>query len=318
MISPASNPGPRAACIRCRCAGRGARPVGRSDGQRGVTLVELMVGLAIGLLVVAAAMVGLLASRGISGSVGDASAIQQQAAYALRVIGLQLRETGSLYLNSNPNDPGDPDNALAAVGFEIRAAAGNGFDLNDTQQIINGADGKLTLGHARYKVRTTDESDATGQSLARNCVGGPGDASSDARVESIFEFDAAKGQLKCGGNGAASQPVIDHVADFQVRYLLPDASSTALDRTMTYVAAGSVINWSDVRAVEVCLVLYGSEPVGMPGGSTYVGCVGADGNPGSIDMTDTAQVGAARVNRMHMTFRNVFQLRSAGLASVPL
>lgn len=277
-----------------------------------------MVGLAVGLLVVAAATVALLASRGISGSVSDASNIQQQAAYALRVIGLQLRETGSLYLNPNPNDPGNPDNALAAVGFEIRAAAGNGFDLNNAQQIINGADDKLTLGHARYKVRTTDESDATGQSLARNCVGGPSDGSLDTRIESIFEFDAAKGQLKCGGNGAASQPIVDHVADFQVRYLLPDSSSTALNQAMTYVAAGSVANWSGVQAVEVCLVLYGNEPAAMPGGSTYAGCIGADGTPDSIDMTDSAQVGAARVNRMHMTFRNVFQLRSVGLTRTPL
>ena len=48
--------------------------------QQGLTLVELMVGIAIGLLVIAVAMGSLMVSRGISGTVSDASAIQQQAA----------------------------------------------------------------------------------------------------------------------------------------------------------------------------------------------------------------------------------------------
>ena len=64
--------------------------------QRGVTLIELMVGITIGLLTVAVAMGALMVSRGISGTVSDASTIQQQAAYAMRVIGLQLRQAGSL------------------------------------------------------------------------------------------------------------------------------------------------------------------------------------------------------------------------------
>ncbi|MFO1265272.1 MAG: prepilin-type N-terminal cleavage/methylation domain-containing protein, partial [Rhodoferax sp.] len=35
--------------------------------QRGVTLIELMVGIAIGLLVIAVAMGALMVSRGVSG-----------------------------------------------------------------------------------------------------------------------------------------------------------------------------------------------------------------------------------------------------------
>jgi type IV pilus assembly protein PilW len=70
--------------------------------QRGVTLIELLVGIAIGLLVVAVAMGALMVSRGVSGTVSDASSIQQQAAFAMRTIGLQLRQAGSLRLNLDP------------------------------------------------------------------------------------------------------------------------------------------------------------------------------------------------------------------------
>ena len=59
--------------------------------QRGLSLIELMVGIAIGLLVVAVAMGALMASRGISGTVSEATSMQQQAAYAFRVIGQQHR-----------------------------------------------------------------------------------------------------------------------------------------------------------------------------------------------------------------------------------
>lgn len=89
--------------------------------QKGATLIELMVGIAIGLLVVAVAMGALMVSRGVSGTVSDASAIQQQAAYAMRVIGQQTRQAGSLRLNLNPGTMVTSDLYLAPVAFEIKA-----------------------------------------------------------------------------------------------------------------------------------------------------------------------------------------------------
>ena len=62
-----------------------------------------MIGLTIGLIVIGVAMGALLISRGVSGTVSDASGIQQQASYAMRVIGTQLRQAGSLRLNLSPN-----------------------------------------------------------------------------------------------------------------------------------------------------------------------------------------------------------------------
>lgn len=276
--------------------------------QAGVTLVELMVGLAVGLLVVAAATVGLLASRGLSGTVSDASGIQQQAAYALRVIGLQLREASSLYLNPNVSGSSTADDPFAPVGFEIHASnGGNVFDLNTTEQIVQETNGKLTVGFARYKVPVHTE--AAAQALARNCVGGPTNDSLDARVESIFEFNAGTAQLRCGGNGAASQPIVDHVASFQTRYLVQDNSAPGNPK-IRYAKAGDVTNWRAVQAVEICLVLHGNEPIGMPAGSSYSDCDGQ-----AVDMT---ALDGERRNRMHLVFRNVFQIRSQGLSDAPL
>lgn len=286
--------------------------------QRGVTLIELMVGMAIGLLVVAVAMGALMVSRGISGTVSDASGIQQQGAYILRVIGQQLRQTGSLYLNPDPAG-GTSTDVLSPVAFEIKAdkvGSGNSFEQEST---LAGASDTVTTGFRRYPdnvflVAGTEAAASTPATfgtdyLARNCVGAPGNSSTDQRVESIFAFDSAKNELQCGGNGAAAQPIARNVAQFQVTYMVQttDAvgSKVQFTKGSDMPTAATDPAWRRVQGVQVCLVLYGSEPIDMPAGSSYTDCAGT-----SVNMTTLT---GDRKNRMHLLFRNTYQLRSQGL-----
>lgn len=286
--------------------------------QHGVTLIELMVGLSIGLLVVAVAMGALMVSRGISGSVSDASGIQQQGAYILRVIGQQLRQTGSLYLNPDPAG-GTSTDVLSPVAFEIKANAvgsGNSFEQENT---LAGASDTVTTGFRRYAdnvfmVAGTEAAASTPATfgtdyLARNCIGAPGNSSTDQRVESNFAFDSAKNELRCGGNGAAAQAIAQNVAQFQVIYMVQttDAAGTKVQYTKgsDMPSAATDPKWRRVQGVQVCLVLYGSEPIDMPAGSSYTDC---EGN--SVNMTTLS---GGRKNRMHLLLRNTFQLRSQGL-----
>jgi type IV pilus assembly protein PilW len=286
--------------------------------QRGVTLIELMVGLSIGLLVVAVAMGALMVSRGISGSVSDASGIQQQGAYILRVIGQQLRQTGSLYLNPDPAG-GSSTDVLSPVAFEIKADAvgsGNNFAQEST---LAGASDTVTIGFRRYAdnvfmVAGTEAAASTPATfgtdyLSRNCVGAPGNSSTDQRVESIFTFDSAKNELRCGGNSAAAQAIAKNVAQFQATYMV-QTTDVAGNTTVQYskgsdMPAADDPAWRRVQGVQVCLVLYGSEPIAMPAGSSYTDCQGD-----SVDMTTLT---SPRNNRMHLLFRNTYQLRSQGL-----
>ena len=272
--------------------------------QHGVSLLELMVGIAIGLLVVAVAMGALMVSRGVSGTVSDASSIQQQSAYAMRTLGLQIRQAGSLWLNPNPSAVTGTDTYLAPVAFETTAAAiGSGNSFDPRLDTIGSAAGQFNIGYRRYfdNVFTS----ATPVSLSRNCQGLPGDASTDMRIEN--QFALVGDALRCAGNGGAAQPIIQNVANFQVRYLLQDATTTLGSPQIRYADAATVgTNWNRVQGVEVCLVLYGTETVPMPAGTSYLDCDGTT----SVDMTTLT---GARANRMHMVFRNVFQLRSQGL-----
>jgi type IV pilus assembly protein PilW len=282
--------------------------------QRGATLIELMVGLAIGLLVVAVAMGALMVSRGISGTVSDASGIQQQGAYILRVVSQQLRQTGSLYLNPDPAG-GTSTDVLSPVAFEIKADAvgsGNSFVQEES---LTGAGATVTTAFRRYQDNVFLADNATNTAigtdfLARNCVGAPGNSSTDQRIESTFAFDSTQNELQCGGNGAAAQPIAQNVAQFQVTYMVQTvdaAGNTAVQYTKgsDMPAAAADPTWRRVQGVQVCLVLYGSEPIDMPAGSSYTDCAGT-----SVNMTTLT---GNRKNRMHVLFRNTYQLRSQGL-----
>ncbi|CAN7220786.1 PilW family protein [Acidovorax sp. LjRoot118] len=266
-----------------------------------------MVGITIGLLTIAVAMGALMVSRSVSGTVSDTSGIQQQAAYAMRVIGLQLRQAGSLRLNLNPGSVVAQDLYIAPVGFEATApASGSGKGFDPTTDTISGTNtpATLTLGYRRYTEPVF--TNAAEQTLARNCVGGPDGANIDQRLESVFQLNGS--DLQCVGNSATAQSIVQNVASFQVRYQLQDTMSTPGSPTMTTVdATGVGTNWGRVQAVEVCMVLYGVEAIDLPTGSNYTDCSGT--------VVDMSTLTGARARRMHSVFRNVFQMRSQGLTA---
>ena len=100
------------------------------------------------------------------------------------------------------------------------------------------------------------------------------------------------------------------MANFQLTYLVQDATTAIGSPTLRRMAAPPGGNWGQVQGVEVCLVLFGNEPVDLSGvpvaNRSYLDCDGTT----SVDM---ANAPGSRQNRMHLVFRNVFQLRSQGL-----
>jgi type IV pilus assembly protein PilW len=277
-------------------------------GQRGFTLVELLVGITIGLLTIAVALGAIVASRGVSGTVSDASQLQQQAAYAFRVMSKQLRQAGSLRLNLAPQKPdaGAVIDPVEAVAFETKATGSDSTTFDPFVDTLSGIDNptssqyKLTVGYRNYTETVTTGTD----SLLRDCLGGQ---TANALIQSRFVLNTTTNELQCAGLGAA-QPIIQNVANFQVRYMVqtdpaPFGNPQIQYRTATQVGAG---NWASVFGVEVCLVVYGTERIDMPAGSTYRDCDGTT----NVDMTTLA---SPRTRRMHMTFRNVYMLRSQGL-----
>lgn len=265
--------------------------------QGGATLIELMVGLTIGLLTIAVAMGALIVSRGVTGSVSDASQIQQQAAYAFRVLGQQLRQAGSMRLNLASNkSPGESIDPADVVAF----APDNSITPITGKDSPTSTEYKLSISYQNYTEPSFTS--ASNISLFRDCLGAQ---PSNLVIQS--QFTLKNSELHCAGSNNNAQPIIRNVADFQVRYLIQTGALTGLPNIQSVNAATASTDWTRVFGVEVCLVLYGDEAIDLPAGSAYIGCDGS-----SINMSSTGSLAANRKNRMHMTFRNTYQLRSQG------
>ncbi|CAB5656701.1 Tfp pilus assembly protein PilW [Delftia tsuruhatensis] len=271
-----------------------------------MTLVELLVGMVLGLLVIGVALGALMASRGVTGTVSDASQLQQQASHIFRVMGRQLRQAGSLrLLLASQKAPNEPIDIADPVALEARAddfiPANDSIRGNDTPASNQFA---LTVGYSNYTQPL--HSPQGSASLQRNCLG---QTNSATLIQSHFVLDTTSNTLRCAGGGSTRQPFAENIANFQLRYLMQAPDGAARVR---YVSAAEVgANWPRVYGVEVCLVLFGTEAIDMPAGSTYTDCADSTGTAATIDMTTLP---APRTRRLHMVFRSVYQLRGQGLA----
>lgn len=207
-------------------------------GERGVGLLELLVGLGIGLLVALAALGSLMTSRLASNAVGDSTRMQQDASTALRILGHQLRQAGAQSLQDTQ-------------GGQVRWAQ-TGLS-NDPNLALSGQDG------GPQSSDTLEITHDTGAAVdARDCLGqtpaGPVNRSS---------FRVRGHELQCRGSAARPtyQGLISGVEDFQVWYGMHTGS------TLQYLAASAVTQWPEVKSLQVCLRLVGeigSYPVGVP------------------------------------------------------
>lgn len=264
----------------------------RLSTQSGATLIELMVGITIGLLTIAVAIATLGTSRSVTTTVSDATSLQQQASHAFRVIGKQIRQAGSIRLDLATNkDDSQPIDVSDKVAFETTFdAAANTIAGIDSP---SGTQFKFTVSSQNYTEPSFTS--ATPVSLFRDCLG-QGIPASPTAVTSRFSLRS--GELVCAGETGAAQPIIENVNDFVVRYLV-QTTVGGEPMIQSATAAQAAADWSTVYGVEVCLDLMGDLPVDVPATATYTNC---NGNA------------VAYGQRLHMVFRNVYQIRSQGIA----
>lgn len=280
--------------------------------QDGFSLLELLVGLTISLMTIATALGSLLVSRNITAAITDSSHLHQQAAYAFRIIGQQLRQAGSLRLSPALHHPATASTASHTVAFEIRPG-----DLLPGNA-IRGKDHPNT-GEYTLSIRYHDDIvplyiDPPQASLQRDCLGNKGH---NMLIESHFVLRKESNgipSLYCAGGSSAPQSIVRNVANFQVRYLLQRIS---LDTPhIQYVNAAAIDNdsashWRHVIGIEVCLVLFSDEAIDQPSESsnttTYLDCDGKT----YVNTVDNS-LPPLRQQRIHAVFRHVYQLRSQG------
>ena len=254
--------------------------------QSGATLIELMVGIVIGLLTVTVGLGALLVSRNLSSTVTDASAMQQQASYAFRVIGQQLRQAGARTLDAS-TDPRDPAKFVQSSVALSSLRPVTGKDAPATDEYT------LSVSFQNAEETITPVAAPVAGTLIRDCLGQNAGISTTPVLTSQFKISG--NELVCKG-ASSHQPIISGVKDFQIHYLQQNLSASTQQPQFRYAKAATLTaaDWAAVEAVEICLELEGSE-VTDTASTSYTKCDGTT---------------ADRGNRLRMVFRNTFNIRN--------
>lgn len=257
-------------------------PSRRSRGrQSGVSLMELLIGISIGLLVVVAAIGSLVYTRTSTIAVGDSSRLQQDASNAFRTLGHHIRQSGARRI-VNPT-AGDTNVAFndAYLGFGMNPNTG-------APQVLQGTEG---ADNAPDTLQVSYDTDPVLQSM--DCLGAPTLVANN--ISSTFSV--VGNELRCLGSGSATPfALLQGVEDFQVLYGFRIADDSFQYRTAAAINVMVPAPWEQVETVQVCLRLVGE----------------MSNNPGA-NMTGCNGENVANDGRIRRVFFRVFKVRNQGI-----
>jgi type IV pilus assembly protein PilW len=232
------------------------RRVTSAPGQAGVTLVELMVALTIGLFIALA--LGAI-------FVNAKSAFQAQDKLASlhdsERLGISVLTAGVQLAGYFP----DPEVRLVADALPVQGTPQSTVQFAAGQGVagISGSGGASDTLAVRFV-------SASGDGLL-NCQGSVNTSGSNQLVTNVFSISAAN-ELQCAVNDNAPVPLVTNVSAMTVLYGTDSAASGNIDKYLSASAVSAASLWGRVRSVQVRLTFasqFDASRVG-PGASTAV------------------------------------------------
>lgn len=219
----------------------------QAQTPRGHTLPELLIGLTLSLLIIAAATSAYGVSKQSWIAMTAADAVHANARAAMHNLQASAQSAGGAYLEATPG------NRVRLTSLEETGHPALG-GINGSKTIES-----LTLGHWR----ALDTVDCQGNS-----------SSTQATIRNDYKLNTSK-ELTCKDIdllGSTYQALAEGVEDFQVRY----AQTNPLNSTVQWLSADQVTAMSQVVAIEVCLrmasplIVNGTKPIS----TNHKGCAG--------------------------------------------
>jgi len=222
--------------------------------QTGLTLIELMIAMTLGLMITTSLGYILMGSRSTYRTQDASARVQDTGRFALEFIGRQLRSAGRTVIS-----PGNT--LLPSVPTPIA-----GTDTTLTVQYQDSDMGK--------KPDDIRDCNGNGENIAKTVIPDTKSANKYATVSNTISFDGnedKKRQLRCEGNGGGgSQPFAEGVEELQFRYTMGDGTWTT--------APGN-----PVVAVEVCFRVRSTGNGVVNATQTIKDCAGNDFTPKPAD-----------------------------------
>lgn len=233
--------------------------------QSGVSLIELMIAVAIGLILITVIGNVYLAGRQSFRDQDESARLQETGRFVLDTISRVALEAGRTDVA--------PDNTLQKfVLFPAVVAAGvNGLAINGA----NGAAAAPDSLIVRFVSASAGELDCLGASTL-------GTAAAPILVTQTLTFDAVDRELECSVNGGAAQPLANNVEDFQVTYGVDsdgvaggwnaDQYLNTANVTLPTTAIPQPLPYT--VAVRVCVLVTTADNM-APAAQQYIDCNGA-------------------------------------------
>lgn len=213
--------------------------------QRGLSLVELMIAMVIGLLLIAATGNIYLAGRQAFQDQDESARMQETARFVLSALSRVISTAGRTEIG--------PTNVL--------------WDFQKSQPGIspiaasNGASGAADTLTVRFVSASTDV----------DCVGG--NVTGNAGGLLVAQTLSLNGtDLRCQRDAVAPMPLASNVEDFQIQFGL-DTNATDGARNVDQYADPTAANAAQALAVRVCILVRTEDRV-APSAQSYTDCKG--------------------------------------------
>jgi type IV pilus assembly protein PilW len=219
--------------------------------QRGHTLLELTISLALGLLIVAACLSLYRMQRASFERATDAARIHDAAVVALDLLAQQLQMAGFDAADAPlfGCSQGRVTGADAAASCETLSSRSDGVQVRYSADTI-----------ATWPSSTGAPTDCLGQAVA--------DAFVTNRFYAKPSTSSSEPELYCEGSGKQAQPMVEGIERIGLTYWLAGASNAA--------SAGAIPRdrWRDVEAADLCVIVRGYA-IQAQRRASYIDCNGA-------------------------------------------
>ena len=275
--------------------------------QRGVSLVEIMVALAISGIVLAAVLLSVASAARSSAAQTEQSAMVENGQYALNLLSRHIRNAGYESIKAVDKSPvkdrvrfgayilgcesGIFNNATVALpdwGAACSASGSNDaiavrYQGGQLTMLPNNAENVTGIGAgANFQAL-----DCSGKAVTATTIGGDGNPITI--VDNRF-FINNNNELVCIGNGtgAGSEPMVQNIEQLRITYgvtnRLPNSAGIATlgNKTVQYMSAGYLESsaapgenpWERVTSVRICVVVRSPNPVPSLPSHDYMNCNG--------------------------------------------
>ena len=278
------------------------RPRRHARQPAGLSLLECLVALSLGLVVVAAVLSQLLAATRSARLQAAQAQMLEDAQIALHLLVTDLQMAG--YAAPTSVSPG-PDGRLrwqTALGEPWLRACERGFEAPATPGLAScAAQGASAALEVRYQADAFNTVPLSGTSRPADCLG------TGLSAEAGLYFTAnrwhvaavqGRSELRCASpESSSSQPLVDHVEVLALWWGL--AASAEATGPARYVKALQGADFSRVRSVRICLLMRSADAV-----------LGADLSPAYLDCGGQSR--SSTDGRLRQAFFATAALRNLG------